>query len=315
MGLIGDAFSGLNQGFMVLMSISGVVISIAALVYAIALTCTQTYILLAYVYFGLYSAKNIYDFGYDMARLKKQVNRLDSETDQLENSVDVLNVANRNYHDENAELKRSVGEVKSANKELRKTQSQIAETNENLKSENIKLLNIRQQLTGDVEELRTNIKSIQKERDHLHTISTQLRAQLDVSASQVEQRQVQINLQQEQIKDLTRLLENSKKMVTNLVLAGDDYKKFNKKFGTQLTTLGETSKDLKKHTELLGKIANSLAKRVPDNKIDQVQIDEEVVKGNTKKEQKLKAIEARKNAALKTKSLYTMESNRGDFFK
>jgi len=68
-----------------------------------------------------------------------------------------------------------------------------------------------------------------------------------------------------QIEDLTRLLENSKKLVTNLVLAGDDYKKFNKKFGGNLEELGQTSTDLRDTAKslniLVGKMTNSLAKQ------------------------------------------------------
>lgn len=69
----------------------------------------------------------------------------------------------------------------------------------------------------------------------------------------------------DQVKELSHLLENSKKLVTNLVLAGDDYKKFNKKFGANLTTLGQTSTDLKTTAkslnQLVSKMTNSIAKQ------------------------------------------------------
>lgn len=284
MGIIGDAFSSLNQSIMIMLSFIGVIVAVGSLFYAIATSCSSTVAVVSYIYFTLFCCKNIYDYGYGLAKLHKEVTRLDNETDQLEESVDSLGEERIKYTRENDRLNTSVTQLKKVRAKL---QSNV----DSLNTENDKLTLSVSQLRGSVTNLKSSVssldetnKSLIQERDKLHTITSQQRIQLDVSANQID--------------DLSRLLENSKKMVTNLILAGDDYKKFNNKFGTSLATLGETSSDLRKHTELLGKIANSLAKQVPDNRIKDVQIDRTCVNGNLKKISKLDQIELKKNAAI-----------------
>jgi hypothetical protein len=78
---------------------------------------------------------------------------------------------------------------------------------------------------------------------------------------------------EEQLEQLKSLYIESKKLVKNLVLAGDHFGEFELKFSETASALKITQTDinnstdeLKQTAKLLGNMVNSLAQKVPDDK-------------------------------------------------
>ena len=177
-----------------------------------------------------------------------------------------------------------VKKLTSENLRLEQTIDRTQELNEEYKSQN--------------ETLTANVNTLKNTNAELKTTSSNLKANLAESTTVLGTQKEQINKLEDQVNGLGVLLESSKKMVTNLILAGDDYHKFNQKFGTNLSSLDETAKDLKKYTTLLGTITNSLAKNVKEEDIQDVCVDERAVNGNAKKLKVIQNIIDRKNYAI-----------------
>jgi myosin heavy subunit len=170
-------------------------------------------------------------------------------------------------------------------KELHETTEQLNSLNNEYK------LQINEQ-NDSIDQLNDENSKLNKHNNELELLLNDLQNENIKYKTNNEEFAEQLSIMKSENVELTRMLENSKKLVNNLIIAGDDYKKFNNKFGKNLTELGETSKDLKKHTELLGKIANKLAKDCPDDKIHQMQIDfnDESVQKSKKLKNKLNKI-------------------------
>lgn len=296
MSLIQDAFSGLYQGCTVLTSIIAFFLALIAGGYSLHICKLDPVIICSFLYFLFYSGKSIYDYGYNMAKLKREVDRLDSETDQLEQEVDNLTDLKDNLDNQLDELKETENSLKKITMSQKKTLQENKKENTRLHKQ---LTKQDKQIAERDDQLEKNAKLLEKQKTMNELLTGEVSKLHGVTIRQkklLDQQSSHLQTQMEQTAELERLLENSKKMVTNLILAGDDYKKFNGKFGKKLTQLGDTANNLKTHTELLGKIANSLAKHVPEQQIHNVEIVEEVVKSNRKKE-KLANIVAKKQAA------------------
>lgn len=181
-------------------------------------------------------------------------------------------------------LGQEVKKLTSENLRLEQTVDRAEELCDNYKTHN--------------EELGRNINTLKSTNGELKATSAQLQNSLNTANSNLLAGEKQIKLMSEQISDMNKLLENSKKMVTNLILAGDDYHKFNEKFGTNLSSLDETAKDLKKYTEFLGTITNSLATHVSESRIQDVCVDMGCVGNNAKKSHKIGQILEKKKYAI-----------------
>ena len=312
MGIISNACQGLNQGISVCLSVTGIVVALVCGILLFLSACYNTWTLLGYVFFFMTSCKTVYDLGYAYAKLRREVDRLDSETDQLEHSVDILSVERRKFSEENDELKGRLSTLTKTNKELQELAKTLRVEQKNalrlvdtlkiensefksnvdvLKEENGQLALVRTALTAQVEEYKQHNQSLSETAGDLYT-------QVQTQTKNNERQRLLLLDMESQKADLVRMLENSKKMVTNLILAGDDYKKFNTKFGDHLTQFGDGVTDLKEQTAILGKIANSLAKQVPDSRIANVQIARDVIVAGSTKEQKLMDVERRKQAKI-----------------
>lgn len=157
-------------------------------------------------------------------------------------------------------LHREVGRLEGENDQLEKSVNELMVTKKKLGDDVVALEKNLKVASANGEKLEKNVIAMTQDLARQKSITDQLGAELKMA--------------KDQSAELTRMLENSKKLVTNLILAGDDYKNFNKKFSANLTDLGETSADLKKTTELLGRITNSLAKHVPEDKLADAKFDQ-----------------------------------------
>lgn len=311
MGFVNDACYSISQAISITAAAAGVFIALGGLIVSLS-NAHGTFTSLAFTFFGVFCAKEVYEYSYAKVKLQKQVNRLDDETDQLERGVEDINrerakleSENKDFRESNNKLKASNKEAKSVVKELRTEVNtltkRVAELDELVATErnNVEELNKitkdqRQQLTDGALQLDRQVQLT----NQAEAFSSDLQQRLAEAHNMISQHEANLAASNEQITELTNMLENSKKMVTNLILAGDDYKKFNGKFGSHLTELGQTSIDLKRHTELLGKMVNSLAKTVPEEKIHQIELVPEVVGDTAKKQRKFSALEMKRAAAI-----------------
>jgi chromosome segregation ATPase len=143
----------------------------------------------------------------------------------------------RQYEEENKTLQSLSAKYDLENEELKQTAGKMAATQVELKEENIKMNSM---LDG----VQAQLSAMERAKRQYEEENSKYRSLLQQNEEQIEKSKAQIDGMAGQISKLRELHENSKKLIRNLVDAGDIFTNFSSTLGEDLSQLDNVTGDI-----------------------------------------------------------------------
>jgi len=224
--------------------------------------------------------KNNQTFSINNEQLKEQVENLTSAETKLEDEnrklagqvlrvkgqLDLMDILKKQYEEENEKLQKLSANYGLENDELKQTAEKMALTQDELKEENNKL-NI--MLDG----VQTQLAAMEKAKWSYEEQNTKYRALLKQNEEQLEESKAQIDGMAGQIFKLRELHKNSKRLIRNLVDAGDMFTNFSNTLGEDISTLDGVTGDITDATDAMNETIKRLNIQLTHQEFDQADLD------------------------------------------
>lgn len=236
--------------------------------------------------------KNVKSLDELVGRYKHEANNLTKIVKKADMKIDSMEKLIVD-HEKNIEDTKSENEKFSAeNHKLADENQLFSEENTTLKYNIDELHTIEELFKKENEDFKSAIKEAESKIKELEEIKEEYATQIDKFKGQLNDFDIENNeLKQNnvalgtQVEELKVLYIDSKKLIKNLVLAGDKFDSFEKKFGETANELRDatddlsgTVSDLQETANVIGKMVNSLAKKVPEEKRHLAQKSETIKK-------------------------------------